>query len=64
MYSLKELLDKEIKHLKHALLPLMDIKNEVFLTIARKVETDLSTTSSSTENKHPQSHTYAFPPYK
>ena len=59
--STKELLDQEINHLQHVFVTFNGYPKWVVLQVLNKVEIDLSTTSS-TKNQQPDTHTFACPP--
>ena len=59
--STKELLDQEINHLHHVFVTFNGYPKWVVLQVLNKVEIDLSTTSS-TKNQQPDTHTFACPP--
>ena len=62
--STKELLDQEINHLKHVFVAFNGYRKWIVLEVLNRVETHLSTTSS-TKNQQPDTHTHLLVlPYK
>ena len=59
MCSTKELLYKELNHLKHVLSHLTNIRNRLFYT---KVKLDPPASFSSTQNDYPDTHTHTCLP--
>ena len=57
--STKELLDQEINHLQHVFVTFNENPKSVVFQVLNKVETNLSTTSS-TKNQQPDTHTHTF----
>ena len=58
--STKKLLEQEINHLQHVFVTFDGYPKLFVLQVFNKFEIDLSTTSS-TKNQQPDTHTYTFP---